>query len=60
METQQEIPTAYVISKKDQNWTCGYRKKNVLAGYPHIHFYSNPLFLEALLEKALNNKEETE
>ena len=57
VETQEEIPTAYVISKEDRTWTCGYRKKNVLAGYPHIHFYSNPLFLEALLTKALNNKE---
>ena len=60
VETREEIPTAYVISKKDRTWTCGYRKKNVLAGYPHIHFYSNPLFLEALLEKALANKEGTE
>lgn len=57
VETQGEIPTAYVISKEDRTWTCGYRKKNVLAGYPHIHFYSNPLFLEALLTKTLNNKE---
>jgi len=57
VETQEAMPTAYVISKKDRTWTCGYRKKNVLAGYPHIHFYSNPLFLEALLTKALNHKE---
>lgn len=57
VETQEVIFTAYVISKKDRTWTCGYRKKNVLAGYPHIHFYSNPLFLEALLTEALNNKE---
>jgi cobyrinic acid a,c-diamide synthase len=22
-------------------WNCGYRKKNLIAGYPHIHFWSN-------------------
>ncbi|MGV8905208.1 MAG: cobyrinate a,c-diamide synthase [Acetobacterium sp.] len=60
VETAEEIPTAYVISRKGRTWTCGYRKNNVLAGYPHIHFYSNPLFLEALLAKALNHKESQE
>ena len=36
--------------KKDngRNWECGYRKKNVLAGYPHIGFYSNLEFFEFL------------
>ncbi|KNZ41155.1 cobyrinate a,c-diamide synthase [Acetobacterium bakii] len=57
VETQQLIPTAYVISKMNRTWTCGYRKKNVLAGYPHIHFYSNPNFLKALLTEALSIKE---
>ncbi len=53
----EEIPTAYVITKNSRTWTCGYRLKNVLAGYPHIHFYSNPSFLQALLTSALNHKE---
>lgn len=26
---------------RDRKWNCGYKKNNLLAGYPHIHFYSN-------------------
>ena len=52
------VPTAYVITKNSRTWTCGYRRKNVLAGYPHIHFYSNPLFLKALLTTVLAYREE--
>lgn len=30
------------ISKKDgRTWKCAYEKKNVIAGYPHINFYTN-------------------
>ncbi len=32
-----------------ESWNCGLRKKNVIAGYPHIHFYSNPEFLMKLI-----------
>ena len=38
------------IRKEDgREWECGYRKKNTLAGYPHIAFYSEPEFLRDLL-----------
>ena len=38
------------IKKEDgREWECGYRKKNTLAGYPHIAFYSEPEFLKYLL-----------
>lgn len=30
-------------------WDCGYKKKNTLAGYPHVHFFGNIKFLEYLL-----------
>lgn len=32
-------------------WKCGLVKNNVVAGYPHIHFYSNIGFLEEFLNK---------
>lgn len=37
-------------------WNCGLIKKDVLAGYPHIHFYSNPLFLVEFLNKCREYK----
>lgn len=36
----------YDLQKPDtgDSWKCGLRYKNVLAGYAHIHFYSDPQF----------------
>jgi cobyrinic acid a,c-diamide synthase len=31
----------YYVKKKNKTWNCGYVLNNVLAAYPHIHFYSN-------------------
>ena len=28
----------------DKEWICGLSRKNVLAGYAHVHFYSSPEF----------------
>ena len=33
-------------------WTCGYRYKNVLAGYPHINFLGNLNAFQAMLDYA--------
>ncbi|MGL5352685.1 MAG: cobyrinate a,c-diamide synthase [Clostridium sp.] len=46
--------TSYIVEKKDWSgenlrWTCGYKKKNTLAGYPHIHFIGNLDFLKSLV-----------
>ncbi len=54
VQAQEEIATAYVISRKGKTWTGGYREKNLLAAYPHIHFYSNPAFLKSLLTMVKN------
>ncbi|MGL4847749.1 MAG: cobyrinate a,c-diamide synthase [Clostridium sp.] len=32
-----------------KTWKCGYEKNNTLAGYPHVHFFSNIKFLEYIL-----------
>jgi len=42
----------YKIEKNNgRNWSCGYRKKSLLAGYPHISFYSNIEFFKYLIEE---------
>jgi cobyrinic acid a,c-diamide synthase len=48
------IDFTYEVSKlrtPDKKWMEGYRKNNVLAGYPHIHFFSNLKFLKEMLKK---------
>ncbi|MGG7144885.1 cobyrinate a,c-diamide synthase [Clostridium nigeriense] len=44
----------YEIEKENYNnekisWNCGYKKKNTLAGYPHVHFFGNLEFLKYIL-----------
>ncbi|WP_297635880.1 cobyrinate a,c-diamide synthase [uncultured Clostridium sp.] len=51
-ETHEE--PVFNISKENytgtlKTWKCGYEKKNTLAGYPHIHFFSNMEFLKYIL-----------
>ncbi len=57
VEPEDKISTAYVISRKGKTWTGGYCEKNVLAAYPHIHFYSHPEFLKALLTRVKAGRE---
>ncbi|RBP41554.1 cobyrinate a,c-diamide synthase [Garciella nitratireducens] len=49
----------YQVRKKRKGkiikeWKCGITKKNVLAAYPHIHFYSNIEFLKKFLKICKN------
>jgi len=48
-----EMKYAYDVSRVsvDQKWECGLSKKNVLAGYAHIHFYSNIEFFKKLINR---------
>ncbi|MTI68924.1 MAG: cobyrinate a,c-diamide synthase [Firmicutes bacterium] len=51
----------YTVYKKrngkiNKEWKCGLSKKNVLAAYPHIHFYSNPVYLKKLIDKCREYK----
>ncbi len=40
------------ISKENgRKWQCGYTKNNLLAGYPHIHFWGNLEFFKKLFER---------
>ncbi|WP_195988791.1 cobyrinate a,c-diamide synthase [Clostridium sp. D53t1_180928_C8] len=47
--------TVYDITKTTYagdkvSWKCGYKKKNTLAGYPHVHFFGNIEFIKELLK----------
>lgn len=45
------LDTAFSVTKASQpekRWRCGYRKKNTLAGFPHLHFLSHPALIGRL------------
>jgi cobyrinic acid a,c-diamide synthase len=35
---------------KNKQWNCGLSYKNVIAGYPHFHFYSNAVFYNKIID----------
>jgi cobyrinic acid a,c-diamide synthase len=41
----------YQLEKKEKGkqWQCGLKKDNTLAGYAHVHFYSNFSFFEQII-----------
>lgn len=45
---------------RKRNWECIISHKNLMAGYPHVHFYSNPAFAKNFMEKARDFKNELE
>ena len=48
----------FKISKKDgRSWDCGYQDKNLLCGYPHIHFFTSKDLVFDLLDRALVYRE---
>ncbi len=54
------VPAVYRVCKKRQGretivWDCGYSKGNGVAGYPHIHFYSNIDFAHSFVAAAKNH-----
>ena len=42
VEPAQPLETAFEVRKGERRWREGYCYKNVLAGYPHLHFYDRP------------------
>lgn len=56
IEENDKLSYEYDVTKLKEGkvikqWVCGVRKNNVLAGYPHIHFYSNIDFLLNYIDK---------
>lgn len=51
----QSVKACFEVSKRRdghvvKSWRCGYQVYNLLAGYPHMHFYSNPAFAKGFLD----------
>lgn len=46
------IEEIYKLKKpnRDKNWTCGFKNKNTLAGYAHVHFWSEPEFTKQIFK----------
>lgn len=43
----------FKLRKSDgREWLCGYKNKNLIAGYPHLHFFKNLDILKQMLEGA--------
>ncbi len=48
VENTQNSQYHFDVQKGEKSWSGGFRKENVLAGYAHIHFYSNLNFFKTL------------
>ncbi|SDZ13481.1 cobyrinic acid a,c-diamide synthase [Proteiniborus ethanoligenes] len=60
IEENENLEYYYHVTKYREKfigqWKCGLTKNNVVAGYPHIHFYSNLDFLKEFLDKCIEFK----
>ena len=46
--TESDLPRRFTVEKRGKTYPEGYVYKNVLAGYPHIHFFERPELAERL------------
>lgn len=46
--TESALPRRFTVEKRGNRYPEGYQYKNVLAGYPHIHFFERPELAERL------------
>lgn len=55
------LPQAYAVTPalSENSWKCGYLLNNVLAGYPHIHFWNNPGLAANFLMSCLKYRTKT-
>jgi cobyrinic acid a,c-diamide synthase len=54
------IKTCFEVSKRKagmitKSWNCGFKTANLLAGYPHLHFWANPKFAGGFINSCRNN-----
>lgn len=63
----EKYATSYKVMKQRKSsgvfsWNCGYKTNNLLAGYPHIHFWANPDLAKGFInscskyKSSLNNR----
>ncbi|MGM0378108.1 MAG: cobyrinate a,c-diamide synthase [Bacillota bacterium] len=55
-KTNKKVYKINKFSKPSKKWLGGYKYKNVLAGYPHVHFYNNFEFAYNLVKKFIEYK----
>ena len=56
-------PGSACLAKKPagkRNWSCSYAKDGSLMGFPHLYYYSNPMFAFRFLENCMAKKLERE
>ena len=56
-------PGSACLAKKPagkRSWSCSYAKDGSLMGFPHLYYYSNPMFAFRFLENCLAKKLERE
>lgn len=51
LEEEREKTIFRILKNDGREWRCGYRNKNLIAGYPHLHLFGNIEFLEKLFRK---------
>ncbi len=52
------VPACFKVTRKRRgaeakSWQCGYRVNRLLAGYPHLHFWSNTGFAERFVNSCI-------
>jgi len=59
-KVQEDIPVCYKVVKRRKNgdsvWNCGYKVCNLVAGYPHLHFWGNIEFASNFIDKCIKFK----
>jgi len=61
----ESVPSCFRVFRERRggegtSWNCGFRMYNLLAGYPHLHFWSNPDFAANFIENCRRIKREHE
>lgn len=56
-----DVPTSFSIRKTrsgqpTRDWSCGFTMYNMVAGYPHLHFWSNPELAESFVNNCVKKK----
>jgi cobyrinic acid a,c-diamide synthase len=60
MAVAREVTRCFAVSKgrtgaDTKTWDCGFKTANLLAGYPHLHFWANPEFARGFVLSCLRH-----
>lgn len=50
MINESDFVYKYTVRRKNKVWMCGLSKKNVLAGYAHVHFRADEIFYKKIVK----------